>query len=217
MENFDLDNIWEKHGNILNSELHLNYSTLKNTNFKNTRRSLNYLLIRRYVEVSIFILITTLLINFIIENKEPQYIISGIVLTIFALVGAIGSIWQIISILRLDYSKPVTLILIQIEKLKIYSLQTLRLLILSVPFYFAYVIIGFKVVINFDIFSNSDSQWLISNVISSIILIPISIYLFRQLRINSKNNWLKKLIAENGGKQIDDAFNFLNEIEAFKK
>lgn len=217
MENFELNNIWEKHSTLLNSELQLNYATLKNTNFKSAHLNLKHLLIRRCLEALLFLFITTLLINFMIANKELQYLISGIVLGLFTIIGALGSIWQIVSILRLDYSKPVTLLLVQMEKLKIYSLQTLRLLILSFPFYFAYIIIGFKVLINFDIYSNADSPWLIWNVIFSVLLIPFSIYLYQQLRINTTRNWLKKFIADNGGKQIDAAFNFINEIAAYKK
>lgn len=217
MDNIDLNSIWDRHGTNLQSELQLNYTTLKNTNFKSARLSLKRLLIRRCLEVLLFLIVTTLLINFIIANQEPQYIISGFVLGLFTIIGALGSIWQLVLIIRLDYSKPVTLLLVQMEKLKIYSLQTLRLLILSFPFYFAYIIIGFKVLINFDIYSNADSPWLIWNVILSVILIPFSIYIYSQLRINTKRNWLKKFIADSGGKQIDAAFNFINEIAAYKK
>ncbi len=217
MENIDLNNIWDKHGANLQSELQLNYTMLKNTNFKSARLSLKRLLIRRCLEVFLFFIITILLINFIIANKEPQYIISGLILGLFTTIGALGSIWQLILIIRLDYSKPITLLLVQMEKLKIYSLQTLRLLILSFPFYFAYIIIGFKVFINFDIYSNADSAWLIWNTILCVLLIPFSIYLYSQLRINAKRNWLKKLIADSGGKQIDKAFNFIKEIAAYKK
>ena len=217
MKNIDLNSIWDKHGAYLQSELQLNYTTLKNTNFKSVRLSLKRLLIRRCLEVLLFLIITILLINFIIANKEPQYIISGLILGLFTIIGALGSIWQLVLIIRLDYSKPITFLLVQMEKLKIYSLQTLRLLILSFPFYFAYIIIGFKVLINFDIYSNANSAWLIWNTILSVILIPFSIYLYCQLRINTKRNRLKKFIADSGGKQIDAAFNFINEIAAYKK
>jgi len=217
MDNIYLNSIWDRHGTNLQSELQLNYTTLKNTNFKSARLSLKRLLIRRCLEVLLFLIITTLLINFIIANKEPQYIISGFVLGLFTIIGALGGIWQLVLIIHLDYSKPVTLLLLQMEKLKIYSLQTLRLLILSFPFYFAYIIIGFKVLINFDIYSNADSPWLIWNTILCVLLIPFSIYLYSQLRINAKRNWLKKIIADSRGKQIAAAFNFINEIAAYKK
>jgi hypothetical protein len=140
-----------------------------------------------------------------------------VILGLFSIIGAIGNLWQIRLIFQLDYSIPVTDFLIQLEKLKLYSLQTLRLLFLSIPFYFAYVIVGFKVLFNFDIYSNANSVWMIWNIVLSLLLVPVSIYFVKQLKVCTRRNWVKKLIADNGGKQIDSAIQFINEIVEFKK
>ena len=79
-----------------------------------------------------------------------------------------GSIGQIILIIKIDYSKPVTTLQLQLERLKVYSLQTLRLLFLSIPFYFAYIIVGFKLLFKLDIYAHADSKWLLWNIILSI-------------------------------------------------
>lgn len=218
MEDIDFKNIWDKHSTNLQSNLQLNYTSLKNANFKSTRLQLNRLVIRRCLEGFVFLMLVTLLLNFIIKNtSEPQYVISGVILSIFSIIGAMGSLWQIGLIFRLDYLKPVTDFLMQLEKLKLYSLQTLRLLLLSIPFYFAYIIIGFKVLFNFDIYSNTNSGWLILNAFLSVLFVLFSIYIVKQLRVNAKRNWVKKLIADNGGKQIDAAIQLINEIVEYKK
>lgn len=218
MEDIDFKNIWGKHSTNLQSNLQLNYTSLKNANFKSTRLQLNRLVIRRCLEGFVFLMLVTLLLNFIIKNtSEPQYVISGVILSIFSIIGAMGSLWQIGLIFRLDYLKPVTDFLMQLEKLKLYSLQTLRLLLLSIPFYFAYIIIGFKVLFNFDIYSNTNSGWLIWNAFLSVLFVLFSIYIVKQLRVNAKRNWVKKLIADNGGKQIDAAIQLINETVEYKK
>lgn len=218
MEDIDFKNIWDKHSTNLQSNLQLNYTSLKNANFKSTRLQLNRLVIRRCLEGFVFLMLVTLLLNFIIKNtSEPQYVISGVILSIFSIIGAMGSLWQIGLIFRLDYLKPVTDFLMQLEKLKLYSLQTLRLLLLSIPFYFAYIIIGFKVLFNFDIYSNTNSGWLIWNAVLSVLFVLFSIYIVKQLRVNAKRNWVKKLIADNGGKQIDAVIQLINEIVEYKK
>lgn len=218
MENIDFKNIWNNHSSNLETNLEVNYASLKNANLKHTRLKLNSLVIRRFLEAFIFLFAIVLLINFIIKNdSEPQYVISGVTLGLFSIIGAIGNLWQIGLIFQLDYSNPVTNFLIQLEKLKLYSLQTLRLLFLSIPFYFSYIIIGFKLLFNFDIYSNANSVWLIWNIVVSLLLIPFSIYFVRQLRVSTKRNWVKKLIADNGGKQIESAIQFINEIVEFKK
>jgi hypothetical protein len=50
-----------------------------------------------------------------------------------------------------------------------------------------------------------------------VLFVPLSLYIVKQLRINAKKNWVKKLLADNGGKQIDSAIRFINEIVEFKK
>lgn len=218
MENIDFKNIWNNHSSNLQTNLEVNYTSLKTANFKRTRVQLKSLVIRRFLEAFVFLFAIVLLINFIIKNdSQPQYVISGVTLGLFSIIGVIGNLWQIGLIFQLDYSIPVTDFLIQLEKLKLYSLQTLRLLFLSIPFYFAYVIVGFKVLFNFDIYSNANSVWLIWNIVLSLLLVPFSIYFVKQLKVSTRRNWVKKLIADNGGKQIDSAIQFINEIFEFKK
>ena len=218
MKEMNIENIWDKHGTGLNNSLHLNHEALKNTEFKSSQLQLNRLAFRRLIEGVFFMLIFILLSAFIINNSTaPQYVISGAILGIFSLIGATGSFWEISLILRIDYSKPVTDLLTHIEKIKLFGLQILKLLLLSTPFYFAYIIIGFKVLFDYDIYSNGDAGWLIINLALTVVLIPVSIYFIKQLKINTKRTWVKKILADNGGKQIDAAIQFINEIDEYKK
>lgn len=213
----DFENIWASHGEKLDENLQLNEESFKGQNFRNARFSLNRLLIRRIIEGIIFMLITVGLINFIISSNAPQFVISGLILTVFSVIGLIGTIVQMYHILSLNFDKPVTAFQLQLQKLRLYSLQTLRLLFLSIPFYLAYIIIGFKIIMNFDIYNQAHAGWLIWNIVLSVLLIPVAVYLYKRLRFDSEVNWLKKLIADNGGKQIDTAIHFVDEIIAYRK
>ena len=209
---------WKDYATRLMSDLNLNHSILNEAKLKSTRLTLRHLMYRRIIETITFAIMLSLLLDFASNNYPiPQFVFSGAILALFCLVGFIGSIGQIILIIRLDYSKPVTTFQLQIEKLKAYSLQTLKLLLLSIPFYFAYIIIGFKAVFNFDIYSQSSINWLLWNLILSILFIPFSIWLYRKLNYKTKDSWIKSLIADNGGKQISSAIQFINEIEELKK
>jgi len=218
MENFDIQNLWNNHSTDLQKKLEVDFTAFKSTNIKKKQLQLNKLLYRRLAESIVFLLFTVLLIIFCIRNYAvPQYLISGIVLGVFSIIGSIGSVWQILLILKLDYSAPTTMFLMKLEKLKVYSLQVLRLIFLSFPFYFAYIVIGFKVVFNFDIYGNANSNWVLLNLIVSILFIPFSIWIYKRLSLNTKSNWVKKLISDNGGKQIDSSILFINEIITYKK
>ena len=216
MKDFDINNIWENQNSNLGNTLKLNIENLKTVKFKNVRSKVRSLMIRRLVETIIFMLLVFLLVKFAVANSQPQFIASGVVLTIFALTGATGSIWQLATIFRLDYSEPITGFQMKLEKLRSYSLRTLQLLLLSIPFYMAYIIIGFKVIADFDILGNSTTGWLISNAVLTILAFPLSLYLCKKLNLNSGNNWIKSIIADNGGKEIDAALRFIEEMNMFK-
>lgn len=218
MEEKDFRNIWTKHNSNLETKLEVDFASLKNAKFKSTRAQLQYLTIRRSLEVLTFLLVTALLLSFIVNNNsEPQYVVSGAILTLFSFVGVVGNSRQLLLISRLDYTKPVTDFLVDLERLKIYSLQTLRLILLSTPFYFTYIVIGFKVLFNYDIYRNANAGWLIMNLVFSMLLVPLSIYVVKQLSVTAKRNWVKRMLADNGGKQIDSAIQFINEIVAYKR
>ncbi len=218
MKNDNLKNIWESYSSSLHNNLNVNLTQLQEKNVKKTRNALNGLLVRRAIESILFLLFAVLLLKFSIENiSTTHYLLSGLILLTFCLIGLTGSILQIVLIFRLDYSQPITSFQTQLEKLKIYSLQTLRLIFLSIPFYFTYMIIGFKVLHDFDIFSNADSSWFVWNLALTIMFIPLALWLVKILNYKTRTKWVQKLIVDNGGKQIHSAIQFLNEIEEFEK
>ena len=217
MEENSIKNIWNNYGTNLQADLEVNLSALNDVDLRSTRGQLNRLLYRRMAELVVFLAFLSLLSSFTIKYYEVfQFLISGVILGLFCLVGAIGSFWQVIQILRLDYTKSITLFQLQLEKLKTYSLQTMRLLLLSMPFYFTYIIIGFKIFLDLDIFALANSKWLFWNLILSITLIPLSLWVYRKLSYKTKSRWVKNMILENGGNQIHSAIKFINEIEEFK-
>jgi len=218
MEDIDFKNLWNNYSSNLDAKLEINFASFKKTNVKKTRLHLYKLLFQRIIEGLLFVIFSALLAIFSINNYTvPQYLISGVILGCFSTIGAIGTFGQIILILRLNYSEPVIIFLVKLEKLKTYNLKTFKLLFLSCPFYFAYIIIGFKAIFNFDIYANSSSSWLLSNLVFSILLIPISIWLYKKLNFDAQSNWIKELIANNGGKQIDSSIKFINEIKEYQK
>ena len=216
MDNKDIKNIWNSENEEIN--LNIDFSDLKSKNSIKMKRQINILIIRRAIEASLFMISAGFLINFAIQNNDlPQYLISALSLLIFTIIGIAGSMSQIVIALNLDYSEEITSFQRKLERLKLFSLQVMKLIFLSVPFYLAYVIIGFKSLFEFDIYSNSNSNWLIVNFIFSILLLPFSVWLYKKLSYKSKSKWVKSMIEDNGGKQIHSAMNFLNEIDRFSE
>lgn len=63
---------------------------------------------------------------------------------------------------------------------------------------------------------HANSKWVLWNLYLCILLVPFMLYLSRQLSVNAKSNRVKKLVADNGGKQIDSPIQFINEIVEYR-
>lgn len=208
---------WKTYGQKLESEIQIDLNQLARTKQAKTRKELNRFIIWRMIESALFTLCFWLLLRFTLSNVGVlHYMLAGVTLGVFTIIGLARGIWQVILIFRLNYSIPVTLFQEQLEKVKAYNLQTLRLLLLSIPFYFSYIIIGSKAFFNFDILSHADSTWLWINLALSILFIRPAVWLYKHLNYKTKIGWLKSMIMDNGGKQLRSAIQFLDEIEQFK-
>jgi hypothetical protein len=218
MKTNNIENIWAEHSRELQSRVHLNAEELHQIQFGKVKIALRGLLIRRIFENILFLVFFVLLLQFAVTNFQVwEYMASGLVLAVFACIGFIGGFRQVMLIGKLDFSGPVTSFQTEMEKLKAYSLQTLKLVLMSIPFYFAYIIIGFKSVFGLNVLRTADPQWLIFNLCLSIILIPVFIWVVRKLSYRSKSNWIRKLIRDNGGKETDASLEFLAELEKYRE
>ena len=216
MEEQDLQNIWKKYEEKLANNMDLDSMSIQN--IKRARSVLDRLMFRRLLEASFWGFFLFWLLKFIIANfPTPQFVISGGVLVVFGIIGFIGCLWEIFLIQGMNYTASIVGFQEQLEKLKITSLRLLRMMFLSAPIYMAYIIIGFKVILDVDIYAIGDLDWWVYNIILSIGLIPLSIWFYQQMSYKSKRRWVKKLIRDNGGKQIYAAMEFLSDIEGFKE
>lgn len=216
MEEKDIKKNWKNYGEKLEADLHLQLPLVEEIKVMKAKIELSQLQWRRGVEAAVFFICFAFLVHFIGTHFPTWYFVASAgVLAIFALIGLVGCIVEMALITQLDYSTPVTVFQEQLQKIKAYDLQILRLIFLSIPFYFAYVIIGFEAFWGFDIYANGSTTWLISNGIISLALIPASIWLYRKLSYQAEINWVRSLVTDNGGKQIQSALAFLEEIQDF--
>lgn len=216
MEEKEIKKSWNTYGEQLQTGKGLELSLVEEVKVMKAQMALTQLKWRRGIEAALFFVCFALLVNFIAVHFPTWYFMTAAgVLAVFSLVGLIGCIVEMALISQLDYATPVTVFQSQLQKLKAFDLQLLRLVFLSIPFYFAYIIIGFQSFLGVDIYANGTTAWLISNGVISLALIPFSIWLNRKLSYQAEINWVRSLVVENGGKQIQSALTFLGEIEDF--
>ncbi len=219
MELEALKNTWEQYDKKLDQSLKINQRIFKEMNLNKTRSSLRNVLIFRMLETLIFLAAVIALGGFIGNHWGSwQFVVPAIILDIFAIIGLSGSIGQIALIVQIDYAAPITVMQKKLEQVKTHMVQITRLLLLSIPFYLAYVILGFKLVAGIDIVAVGAPQWWVVNILVSLLLIPLAVWIYRKL--NWKNihiPWVRSFIYGSGGKQVVKAMGFLKEIDSFEK
>ena len=218
MELEELKNIWNDYDKKLDKSLTLNRMFLKKINLDKTESKLNKLVWLRVLEGACFLLVMIFLGRFIASNLSfSAPVISAFVLDIFAIIGLTGNIKQIVLLKQIDYSGSISSIQKQIETVKIHSFQVFKLMILSTPFYLAYVFVGFKSFFNVDLFSVMSQQDVLINLLATVTMVIPTIWIYRQLSYkHAKYQWVKTFINTFGGEQVASAMVFLKELEEFE-
>lgn len=179
--------------------------------------ALGKLRLKRIFELVFTAIIVLFLGSFLHANRENLPLaVSAAVLMIFFIVQIIGVVNQLVLISKFDFAGSVTESQEILSKLQTHIVAFLRLAILQIPFYWAYLLIGFKVFFNLDIWEFGNRNWFIANLFFSLLLMPVSIWLCNQVKIaNINRNWVKTII-ESAGKETFDAMKFLEQLKEFK-
>jgi hypothetical protein len=219
MELEALKKSWEEYDKKLDQNLKLNKQIFKEMNLTKTRLSLRSILIFRILEILFFVIAVIALGSFIGNHwGSMQFVIPAAILHIFAIIGLAGSIGQIALIAQIDYAAPITIMQKKLEQVKMHMVQVTRLMMLSIPFYLAYAVLGFKLFFGVDIVAQGDPNWWLANIILSLLFIPLAIWIYQKLSWKNMHiPWVKSFIYSAGGKQITKAMGFLQEIDNFEK
>jgi hypothetical protein len=218
MELDDLKDIWKQQEEKIDHQWQLNVKTLKQTNLDKAKSKLRSLSWVVSITLLFYLLMAMFFMIFGFRNLEIGYFaLSGFVLSLWSLLVATGSIGQLRAIHKIDYTEPIPILQTKLEKLKLIILKYLQLAQWIFPFYLSFVIFWSKVLFDFDIVANAGNTWLLIQLIFSICLIPVSIWLHRKLRPENINKkWITTLMLGSGS-QVSDAIAFIKRIEAFEK
>ena len=214
----ELKSSWKNHEIQLNEDFEFNTKKLKEAQMKKSKIHMRKLLFFRVVEAIIFFVIATALWGYIVNHSGfSAPVISAVILNLFSHIGFAGSIVQIVLITRVDYSEPVLDVQRRIAKVQSHGVSLLRLLLLSVPFYLAYIFLGWELLFGFDLFPNMDLTWFIIQIIFSALLIAPTFWLIRELGKRVPNyRWIRHLRENAAGRQAVAAVGFLNELNDFQ-
>lgn len=209
---------WVAQDQKLNENIRLSKALLKTVCMDKSKSRTQSVLYWRIVEVIVFSVLVISLWKFIVTNFSlSAATISAVTLVVFTIIGLARSIGQIVLINQIDYSAAVSTVQKQIYAIRDRNLKNVRLTLLSIPFYMAYIFLGFELIFGFDLHAHVDQTWIAVNIAFSVTLIVLTVWLVSKLNShNSKLGWIRQVAEELGGHQLAVAAQQLGEIDEFE-
>ena len=215
----NLDNIkntWQQQNSVNESAITINQSLLSETKVNKQMKELNAMKWARIIESAAFFFIIVLLGQYIANNfsvSAPS--ISALILSVFSIAGLAGNIGQIVHIANVDYAKPISQLQKDVYRLCSHKLQLTKLLLMSVPFYMAYVFIGFDVLFEIDLYAHLEQHMVWIYSVSSLLLLIITSCVLAKLNYtNIATPWVKRTIAFIVGERLVTMAQFIHSIES---
>jgi hypothetical protein len=219
MELEELKKSWMQMDQKLEAQITLHKSLLREVKLQESRRRMLPLTIYRSFELLVFLMFIILLGQFIADHlATPQFYLSGAVLYIFAMGGLIGAIGQLYHISQINYAEPIVSIQKKLRKVETHRLHLVRLTVLSVPFYMAYVLVGFEWVWGIDLYLYGNQAWWYAQLTFSALLIPLAIWVRSRISFRYMHlAWVRKILQSDGAKPLQESLASLEEIRAFEE
>ena len=226
MELSEIKSMWQAQDKKLDNTLRLNLRFLEMIQSQKLRSKLTPVFWQRIIELAFHSVAVVLLMGFLFYNiSQFPYAASAGLLIGFYTVGILNCVKQIRVINGMDYSNDIVTIQSTLLMLQTNNLNNSRMMILCMPTFLAYPVVVSKAVsdlkitfVKFDIMASSNGNWWTAQLVSSIILIPLCIWLYQQLTYkNIHKPWVKDFIQVTSGVRVRKAIESIKELESLKK
>jgi len=220
MEAIELKQLMADYNHKLDEIIHLNKdAAMKNLQLKKSQKKTSSLLFYRIFEFSIYVFIVLFLGYFIARHwNETHFAISGLIVELFAIIALIGSVGQIVLLHQIDYSKPIMEIRKKIELVNAHGFLFLKLILISIPLWWAYAIVGIYFFLGIDIYQYLEANFVIRYlVINGLLIVPLIWFLNQLSYKNLSIKWVRKIIESVISTKTRKALNFLQDIERFEE
>ncbi|WP_133471288.1 hypothetical protein [Paraglaciecola marina] len=217
MDNIErMTQAWAQQNEKLEQSIAVSSEALKQVALLKAEKTMgNFLMVNTFT-VIVGILMSSFMLHFIVSNMSNiNMLLAGAAILIWSCLITMGGIRHLFMQLTLDYSKPVIDVQRQLNKIGLSVLYYLRASLLILPFYFAYIVVGFELFFGVDIVQHGDTNWLISQLVCSVLFAVLAIYLFKQLSPNNVDKPLTKVLLRGCGNQAWRAAQELNELQRY--
>lgn len=211
-----MQSMWQSHSEKLDECLSLNKTLLNEMQREDQNKKLNKLVVSRAIEGLMFFIISVLLGNYIVSSWSlTAPVVSAFILNVFALVGLAGNIGQIALLSKVDFAKPIKETLSDLVAVRSHNMNVFKLIMLSAPFYMAYVFLGYDIALGVDVFSLMPVATKVAFAVISIVFGGLVALLIVKLKPENRGNKLINwLYREVSGERLT---HLLDEVENLEK
>jgi len=201
MELEDLKNIWAEHNKKLDKNLKVNTYLLKTTTLEKTRGLMGNFKFETIFELIVNVLFYIFLMGFIADHIfEAKFLIPAIILQIMMILSIIWNIYSLNVLSKINYSIPIAVIQKKMERLRLYTIREINLLLIIIPIVTpCFVIVLLKGLIGFDAYIYY-KIWFYP-LITTVLITPVIVWLLRKFP----------------DKKMEEAIRFLDEIKEFEE
>jgi hypothetical protein len=144
----------------------------------------------------------------------PNVWISALILCAFVVLGVAGCVNQIFWASQIDYAAPLPTLQKNLVRIESQTLVFTRFLMLLLPLYPVYLIVGAWWLTGIDIVQEGNSAWWWAQVIFAVACMPLIIWLWRKISYrNIDIPWVKTVIRGIGGTSLTRAMTLVHELE----
>jgi hypothetical protein len=218
METEELKNILAAYDTKLDEKLSLNKVSFKSINLDKSEKRTLSILKHRIIELVVFSLLALFMGNYIASNwNQPHLAISGIIVGVFTLIALAGCIGQVTLLKQIDFAKPIVDIRKKIELVNTHGLLFVKLMFLSTPIWWSYIVVASDSLFNIDLYANMDVDFVLKYLmVNSLLIIPLAWVLNKLAYKNLHIKWVSKTIRLFTGSKTMKALEFLKDIEKFE-
>lgn len=218
MELSEMKSIWQAYDNKLEKSLKLNLHCLEMIQAQKLKNKLRPLFWFRGIEIMLYAVVMGWLMIFLTKHyTDLKTVIAVGVLLVYFSIALTNCIKQFILLREVDLTEDILSIQKKLTLLQSHIVSYLGLAFLAFPTYLAYPVIAFKAVTDYEVL-NMRADWWVANIIFSILITPLCIWLYKQVSYkNIHKRWVKGFVQSWAGKRVAKALEFLKEVDEMKK
>jgi hypothetical protein len=207
--------IWGQFDKKLDMLLLLNEQNARLVALRKVKSSLQQYIVFRSLEIVLGLFAINFLADVALSaTSVPNVWISALILCAFTVLGVAGCVNQIFWASQVDYAAPLPTLQKNLVRIESQTLVFTRFLMLLLPLYPVYLIVGAWWLTGIDIVREGNSAWWWAQVIFAVACMPLIIWLWRKISYrNIDTPWVKAVIRGIGGASLTRAMMLVHELE----